>query len=325
MENSSGNSQIGHSLVSPQYVRLILASNFFKHFMKKLFLVFLLNNLLINLFGQTPAEPWPTKITPEIRVRLERGESADVLLIFKEKADLRPAQILKTKSEKARFVFARLQETAAHSQQNALRILSEHSASANTLFLVNALAVEKATLPLLQKLAELPEIQSISADPWVEFDGPVETSENTNTASDRNTVEWGVAKIQAPDVWLMGYTGQGITIGGADTGYEWTHPAIQSQYRGWTGDVATSQHNYNWHDAIHEYSPLNNDTSGNPGVNPCGLNATAPCDDLNHGTHTMGTMAGDDGADNEIGVAPGAEWVGLSQHGTRLGKTLQLY
>lgn len=274
--------------------------------MKKLLLVFLLNSLIVNLFGQTFSE----KISPEIRAALDRNETPDVLIIFKEKADLHTASTLKTKSEKARFVFARLQETAARSQQNALRILSEHSASANTLFLVNALAVEKATLPLLQKLAELPEIQSISADPWVEFDGPVETSENTNTASDRNTVEWGIAKIQAPDVWVLGYTGQGITIGGADTGYEWTHPAIQSQYRGWTGDVVTSQHDYNWHDAIHEYSPLNNDTSGNPGINPCGLNATAPCDDLNHGTHTMGTMAGDDGADNEIGVAPGAEWVG---------------
>ena len=35
-----------------------------------------------------------------------------------------------------------------------------------------------------------------------------------------------------------------------------------------------------------------------------------PCDDQQHGTHTTGTAAGDDGAGNQIGVAPGAKWIG---------------
>ncbi len=277
--------------------------------MKKLFLVFLLNCLLINLFAQTPTEPWRTKIAPEIRAALDRGESADVLLIFKEKADLRAAKTLKTKTEKARFVFATLQETASRAQQNALKILNENGASANTLFLVNALAVEKADATLLRKLSELPEIEAISADPWVEFSDPVETTQTAGASSDRSGIEWGIAKIHAPEVWAMGYTGQGITVGGADTGYDWTHPAIQAKYRGWTGDVATSQHNYNWHDAIHDLNPLNNDTLGNPGINSCGLNSPIPCDDSRHGTHTMGTMTGDDEQGNQIGVAPGARWM----------------
>jgi subtilisin family serine protease len=45
-------------------------------------------------------------------------------------------------------------------------------------------------------------------------------------------------------------------------------------------------------------------------VNFCGLNAPAPCDDQAHGTHTMGTMTGDDGQGNQVGVAPGAKWIG---------------
>ncbi|MBC7778231.1 MAG: S8 family peptidase [Phycisphaerae bacterium] len=277
--------------------------------MKKLLIFFVLSILCSGLFGQTPAEPWRTKIAPEIRAALDRSEAADVLVVFKEKADLGTTKTLKTKSEKAHFVFKRLQETAARSQQNALKILSENGMSANTLFLVNALAVEKADASLLQKLAELPEIEAITADPWVEFGGTMETANASNTASDRNGIEWGIAKIQAPEVWSLGYTGQGITVGGADTGYDWGHPAIQRKYRGWTGDSSTSQHNYNWHDAIHELNPLNTDTLGNIGTNPCGLDLTQPCDDLNHGTHTMGTMTGSD-ADNLIGVAPDAKWVG---------------
>ena len=35
-----------------------------------------------------------------------------------------------------------------------------------------------------------------------------------------------------------------------------------------------------------------------------------PCDDHDHGTHTTGTTSGDDGAGNQIGVAPGAKWIG---------------
>ncbi|HXV75778.1 MAG TPA: S8 family serine peptidase, partial [Candidatus Polarisedimenticolaceae bacterium] len=34
------------------------------------------------------------------------------------------------------------------------------------------------------------------------------------------------------------------------------------------------------------------------------------CDDFGHGTHTMGTIVGDDGATNQIGVAPSARWIG---------------
>jgi subtilisin family serine protease len=108
---------------------------------------------------------------------------------------------------------------------------------------------------------------------------------------------WGVDKIEAPAVWAEGFTGQGVVIGGEDTGYQWDHPALKAQYRGWNGSSA--DHAYNWHDAIH-------DSSGNP----CGNDAQQPCDDNGHGTHTAGTFAGGDGAVNPIGIAPGARWVG---------------
>ncbi|HJV67898.1 S8 family serine peptidase, partial [Ideonella sp.] len=61
---------------------------------------------------------------------------------------------------------------------------------------------------------------------------------------------------------------------------------------------ASADHNYNWHDAIHT------------GGGSCGPDAPAPCDDNQHGTHTMGSMVGDDGGANQIGVAPGAKWIG---------------
>jgi subtilisin family serine protease len=232
-----------------------------------------------------------------------------LLVAFREQADLGGARQIRGKEAKARFVFDRLLATAQRSQARAMQLLNEHNTGGNTLFIANALSVDAATTELVRQLALLPEVKQISADPWIFFHGPAETQ--GASVAERNGVEWGVAHVHAPEVWSLGFSGQGITVGGADTGYEWTHPALKGKYRGWDQSSSTADHQYNWHDAIHDYSPLNLDTAGNPiGTNPCGLSAQEPCDDHFHGTHTMGTMTGDDGLGNQVGVAPGARWVG---------------
>ena len=92
--------------------------------------------------------------------------------------------------------------------------------------------------------------------------------------SRRSGVEWNVARINAPQVWAMGYHGQGIVIANADTGVQWDHIALKSHYRGWNG--TTVNHAYNWHDATSAHSPT-------------------PVDPQFHGTFTMSEMVGDDG------------------------------
>ena len=111
------------------------------------------------------------------------------------------------------------------------------------------------------------------------------------------TIEPGIVYTHAPDVWAQGFTGQNIVIAGADTGIRWTHNALKPHYRGWDG--INADHDYNWHDSIHD--SVNN---------PCGNDSPFPCDDFFHGTHTLGTAIGDDGAGNQIGMAPGAKWIG---------------
>ncbi len=64
-----------------------------------------------------------------------------------------------------------------------------------------------------------------------------------------DAVPWGVQRIRAPEVWSLGFTGEGVVVAGQDTGYQWDHPALRQQYRGWDG--STANHDYNWHDAIH--------------------------------------------------------------------------
>jgi subtilisin family serine protease len=99
-------------------------------------------------------------------------------------------------------------------------------------------------------------------------------------------VEWNLREIGADQVWDLGYRGQGVVVGDADTGVAWEHPALKASYRGWTG--GTASHDYHWFDAW----------DGRP----------EPWDDNGHGTHTTGTIVGLDG-DNQVGVAPGVRWI----------------
>ena len=104
-----------------------------------------------------------------------------------------------------------------------------------------------------------------------------------------------MSRVKAPWAWSQGYTGQGIVVAGQDTGYAWDHPALINAYRGYNAATGTADHDYNWHDSIH--GDIGNPNPG--GTNPCGYDSPVPCDDYGHGTHTMGTMAGND-------LAPGS-------------------
>ncbi len=149
----------------------------------------------------------------------------------------------------------------------------------------------------LSAIARWPEVRALHANPQLASRLPLT---RPVAAKATTAIEWGVQRVNAPAAWARGIFGQGVVVGGQDTGYQWDHPALRARYRGWNGSSAS--HDHHWHDAIHALI--------GGGSNPCGLDATAPCDDNNHGTHTMGTMVGDDGAGNQIGVAPQARWIG---------------
>lgn len=243
-------------------------------------------------------ENWKDKVAPSLLEKADRGTKVSFIVLLEEQADLSQTPRAASKEEKGQYVFQKLRETAAHSQQTAIRILKEHQTPYQAFYIINAIH-SRGDVALIQRLAELEEVRVIQDNPEVLLESPVK-AEGAEIST--RSIEWGISKIGADQVWNMGYTGQGVVVGGQDTGYEWEHPAIKKKYRGWDGENA--DHNYNWHDAIHEINPLNNDAN-----NPCGLNSLIPCDDNNHGTHTMGTMVGDDEMGNQIGVAPDARWV----------------
>ena len=243
---------------------------------------------------------WQSKVHPKVLEAAPFGPT-ECIILMNEQADVSEAKALRTKIEKGNFVYKKLAETALHSQKNVVAILSQNRVNFMAFKVVNAVAC-KLDWNTLQAIAALPEVAQILHNPKVKVEDDVRLEDGEDPG---RSTEWGLKKINADDVWVLSGNpkGQGVVVGGQDTGYKWDHEQIKLKYRGWNNTNSTSNHNYNWHDAIHQIDVHN---SGN---NPCGLSITVPCDDDEHGTHTMGTMVGGIPGDT-IGVAPSAKWIG---------------
>jgi subtilisin family serine protease len=253
---------------------------------------------------------WKSKVEEQVLEEARGNRPTDFIVWMGEQADLSDAHQLKTKLEKGDFVFKKLSETATSSQKNVIAILQNAKAKHYPFVIVNAVAA-RGDIKLIETLASLPEVGKILADPAVKMQEP-KPSSNT----ERST-EWGIQKIKADSVWLLGYTGTGVVVGGQDTGYQWDLPALKSKYRGWNGSYPV--HNYNWFDAVDSLIQPNVTPQPNNTPNPYGYSVLYPIDDSEHGTHTMGTMIGSEGT-NEIGVAPNAKWIGCRNMDRGWGK-----
>ena len=249
--------------------------------------------------SSTPAlaAPAADKISPALARAFAAAPDgrAEMLVVLAEQADLSGARLLATKSEKGRYVYERLTEAAQRTQPPLLAELARLGAPARPFWAANFVWTA-GDLALAARLAARSDVARLDTNPRLVLEQPILGPGDFDAAAAPDAIEWNLTWVGAPQVWALGYTGQGAVVAGQDTGYQWDHPALKAHYRGWNGSVA--DHNYNWHDAIHS------------GGGVCGANATAPCDDYGHGTHTMGTMVGDDGGSNQIGMAPGAKWIG---------------
>mgnify|MGYP000960583596 CR=1 FL=1 len=267
--------------------------------MKKFLFTSLALALAITFPHVLTGQEWKTKVSASLLEHTRDGQPASFLILLSDQADVSSASYLHTKDAKAAYVYHALKQTAQLTQKNLVSFLEARQVPFQRLLVVNAIRAT-GSVDLIQAIAQRSEVARIMADPTITFAQPVEWG--GVASGSRSAVEWGITMINADDVWGLGYTGQGVTVAGEDTGYEWSHPALKKKYRGYDAVLDTVDHNYNWHDAIHAPDPVNADT-----INPCGYNSQEPCDDRGHGTHTMGTMVGSDG-DNQIGVAPDAQW-----------------
>ncbi|HIE57188.1 MAG TPA: hypothetical protein EYP88_03005, partial [Anaerolineales bacterium] len=231
------------------------------------------------------------KIEPLVLTQIESEGQTDFFVWMVEKADLSPAYELETKEEKGQFVFDALRETAARTQAALRDELDKSGVEYRPYYIANKILVRGGNQALLMDIAARPDVAEITANHKFQLQEPIKSPAGPSPLA----VETNISFINADDVWAMGYDGSGIVLAGNDTGLDDDHPTISPHYRGCQDPPTCSvvDHNYNWWDASGE-SP------------------SEPYDGHGHGTHTTGTMVGDDGGTNQIGVAPGAQTIHCS-------------
>ncbi|HOE35758.1 MAG: S8 family serine peptidase [Anaerolineaceae bacterium] len=248
--------------------------------------------MLFSMFGTTTvraanAEP-QAKITvaPEVLTEMEAKGTASYWIEFAAKADLSAAYKMGW-SERGWYVYETLSQAAKTSQARVAAYLENSKVAYKSYWIKNTILVESSNLTTLNGLLGFSEIAAITPRHTFILYEP----DTTQAVADNGVkaIEPNLTHINADDVWAMGIDGSGLVVANIDTGVRYSHQALVGQYRGNQGG-GVFNHNYNW-------------------FNPDNLGDNVPRDGHGHGTHTMGTMVGDDGGSNQIGIAPGAKWM----------------
>lgn len=247
------------------------------------------------------AEPDPgspaEKIASSLKDRFRTERASDFWITFDTEADLGPAKKIADWTARGQFVYDALTAAAKNSLASVSTELDRAGVKYTSYPIANTVLVKGGTEKLALDVAASVQVAEIHATPQVALVEPVDEKSPADraarpaaakAAAEAVTSTWGLDAIHAPQAWAMGATGAGITVSNLDSGVQFDHPALMHQYRGTKPD-GTVDHNYNW-------------------MGTRGTCTGAPCDDNGHGTHTMGTMVGADGA-NHVGVAPDAQWI----------------
>ncbi|WP_338695312.1 S8 family serine peptidase [Streptomyces sp. Q6] len=250
------------------------------------------------LLGAAPAvaDPTPTgpaqrlaaKADAKVQRQLATQDQATFWVQLDSEADTTEAEQATTKAARGRAVIKAKTAYADKSQAGLKALLKKADASYRSFWISNTVMVT-GDRALARKIAARDDVAAIQSDDPIEMPDPIASVQEATV----NGFDWNIDAINAPKVWSeFGDRGEGVVIGSIDTGVDWNHPALLSSYRGLKADGGVD-HSHNWFDP----------------TGFCAERTTGPCDDVGHGTHTMGTMVGDDGQGNQIGVAPGATWI----------------
>lgn len=201
-----------------------------------------------------------------------------------------------SKPNRRKFVIRECQTLANDDQKTLLAYLrqreNEHQVSdIVSQWTTNTICL-KAKPEIIREIAQRNDIWGIGYSEPLQIIGVVATEEPAYehiefVPEDGREICWGVAKINADDVWALGYTGAGVIVGHMDSGVNYNHTDLSDHM--WDGSGAGYPN--------HGYDFVDDDNN--------------PMDIDGHGTQTSGIVAGDGTSGSQTGVAPDAQIMAL--------------
>src|SRR5256714_4656559 len=107
------------------------------------------------------------KIAPWVIAQTANGQQAEFMVVLADQADLRRAAVLRTKSEKGRFVRDALWAKSQATQGPILRWLRERGVEHRSFYIVNAIQV-KGTREIAQALAARSDVGRVEGNPQIQ-------------------------------------------------------------------------------------------------------------------------------------------------------------
>jgi subtilisin family serine protease len=253
-------------------------------------------------------------LSPDLSDQISRtpSEQIPVILILSQQVDLQVltarAELL-PRPERRRLVVDELKEAARLSQIGLLADLEGLEAEGRAgnirpLWIVNAVLAQVQGDQVVRRRGLLdrhPEIVRAVWDP----SRPEDRGE-ASIADEVDETSWGLADVGAPQVWTLGYYGQGVVVGLIDTGVDYTHPDLQNRI--WVNPGEDLNNNglvdsADWNNQDDDLNGYIDDLRGWDFDN----NSPEVMDISCLGTQMAGIIAGDGTGANVTGMAPQAK------------------
>ena len=246
--------------------------------------IFMITLALACMFAQAQV------IDPLLQEEMNRrtdSEMIEITVLMKSRCDRnmlnQRASALPTRAERRAFVVDELKHFTEVSQRDLKLSLAEMEqqgevTAPRTLWMSNSLyfSATKETILALAKRDDIAHIGYNIERKWIEDD------EKSTSANETREITPNILKVNADRVWESGFTGQGVVVSIIDAGVNYNHLDLADHL--WDGGEAFPHHGYD----------VRNDDDD-------------PMDDMGHGTHCAGTVAGDGTAGSQTGVAPDAQ------------------
>ena len=262
-----------------------------QHHMKKTLLVLMVLMLSVagNGFAQKNAF---NKITPDLQEEMSLNAKGmfDIIIIMDEQFDAQKSsrQLQQLGKEAQRtFVVEELQQIAQRGQKSVLTDLQQGQKSSlvaniKSFWIINAVSCSM-TKDMVWAIADRPDVKYVMKSLTIHL---IDGEDSEEVILNRANNQWNVTKVNANQVWAMGYTGTGVIVAVIDTGVNYNHTDIANNM--WEGGSAYPHHGWDF---------VNNDND--------------PMDDKGHGTHCAGTVSSYGTNNKQCGIAKDATIMSL--------------